>query len=528
MPSPRDPNAPPRKNRRRPEVMPGGWLWLVLLIMLALGMLLFFGIGTVPLDYSELCLLAEAGKTDKGSNKIIKRIAFIGSDKLEGELYADWREVITGDKLDPKLDKEKLEQIAKKIHGTKINSLLIPESNIRGPDSVSAMLDKYKVAYARDPDTSEWLPKALFFLLPVLILVAVFVFFVLPRFRDPLGGGFLSNYIKSPAKRYEKAKMRITFDDVADMQYAKRELQEIVEFLKDPEKFPAPRRPGAQGRAAGRPARHRQDAAGPGRGRRGGRAVLQHQRLGIHPDVRRRRRQPGARHVQDRQGKRPVPAVHRRDRRRRPHARSRRRRRLRRTRADAQPDPQRNGRLQPTESVIVMAATNRPDVLDSALLRPGRFDRHVTIDRPTWQGRLEILKVHTRNKPLADDVNLEAIARKMIGMTGADLRNLANEAALLATREDKTTHRPARLRARRRPRADGPKREEVLTAEEQAPHRLSRSRPRPGRAGWSRTATRRKRCRSSRAAGRCGVTFNLPEEERYAPRPGLLQGPTGR
>src|SRR6185503_11779360 len=65
----------------------------------------------------------------------------------------------------------------------------------------------------------------------------------------------------------------------------------------------------------------------------------------------------------------------------------------------------------------------------------GRFDRHVTIDRPTWQGRLAILKVHTRNKPLADDVNLEAIARKMIGMTGADLRNLTNEAALLATRE---------------------------------------------------------------------------------------------
>jgi cell division protease FtsH len=81
-----------------------------------------------------------------------------------------------------------------------------------------------------------------------------------------------------------------------------------------------------------------------------------------------------------------------------------------------------------------MAATNRPDVLDSALLRPGRFDRHITIDRPTWQGRLAILKVHTRNKPLADDVNLEAISRGMIGMTGADLRNLANEAALSAAR----------------------------------------------------------------------------------------------
>jgi len=116
--------------------------------------------------------------------------------------------------------------------------------------------------------------------------------------------------------------------------------------------------------------------------------------------------------------------------------------------------------------VIVMAATNRPDVLDSALLRPGRFDRHITIDRPTWQGRLAILKVHTRNKPLADDVNLEAIARSTIGMTGADLRNLCNEAALLATREGK-----GKIERRDFERAAdrvliGPTREEVLTEED--------------------------------------------------------------
>src|SRR6185295_8327042 len=68
-------------------------------------------------------------------------------------------------------------------------------------------------------------------------LIGFFVFFLLPRFRDPLGGGFLSNYVKSPARRYDKTKMRVTFSDVADMQYAKQELQEIVEFLKNPEKF---------------------------------------------------------------------------------------------------------------------------------------------------------------------------------------------------------------------------------------------------------------------------------------------------
>jgi len=117
----------------------------------------------------------------------------------------------------------------------------------------------------------------------------------------------------------------------------------------------------------------------------------------------------------------------------------------------------------PTETVIVIAATNRPDVLDSALLRPGRFDRHVTIDRPTWQGRMDILKVHTRNKPLADDVNLEEIARKMIGMTGADLRNLANEAAILATRENKMRIERADFENAADRVLMGAKREEVLT-----------------------------------------------------------------
>ncbi len=133
-------------------------------------------------------------------------------------------------------------------------------------------------------------------------------------------------------------------------------------------------------------------------------------------------------------------------------------------------------------------------------MRPGRFDRHVTIDRPTWQGRLEILKVHTRNKPLADDVNLEAIARKMIGMTGADLRNLANEAALLATRENK--NRIDRIDFERA--ADrvlmGPKREEVLTEEDK--RRTAYHEAGHALVGWldARRPIRRRRCRSCRAA----------------------------
>src|SRR5690606_20376894 len=93
--------------------------------------------------------------------------------------------------------------------------------------------------------------------------------------------------------------------------------------------------------------------------------------------------------------------------------------------------------FQSSEAVIVLAATNRPDVLEPALLRPVRFDRHVTIEKPTREGRVGILKVHARKVPLADDVDLEQVAAGPIGFSGADLRNLVNEAALNATREGK-------------------------------------------------------------------------------------------
>src|SRR5690606_32477444 len=88
------------------------------------------------------------------------------------------------------------------------------------------------------------------------------------------------------------------------------------------------------------------------------------------------------------------------------------------------------------ENIIIMAATNRPDILDPALLRPGRFDRQITVNNPDVNGRQEILKVHARNKPLSDKVDLKTIAMRTPGFSGADLENLLNEAALVAARED--------------------------------------------------------------------------------------------
>ena len=208
MPPPRDPNSPSSKNRRRPEVMPGGWLWLVLLVLLVLVMMFFinFGQGSV-VDYSDVRFLAQAGKSPTG-NTVIKRVVFVGTDRLEGELQEGARDYLTGDKVDPKLDKktrEKLDVIAKKIRGTTF-TCLIPESATRGgEDSVTAQLSKSNVEFARQEDSTAWIPQLLMLLLPALVLLAIFFFFLLPRFRDPLGGGFLSNYIKSPAKRYEKS-----------------------------------------------------------------------------------------------------------------------------------------------------------------------------------------------------------------------------------------------------------------------------------------------------------------------------------
>jgi cell division protease FtsH len=330
---------------------------------------------------------------------------------------------------------------------------------------LTELVEKNKdLKWSKEEERFNWLGPVLMMLLPAALLLALF-FFLLPRFRDPMGGGFLSNYIKSPAKRYDRTKMRVTFEDVADMQNAKSELQEIVEFLKSPEKFT---RLGAQVPKGvllvGPPGTGKTLLARAVAGEAGvpffsisGSEFIQ-MFVGV-----------GASRVRDmfKTAKENSPcilfideidAVGR----------------MRGAGVGGGSDEREQTLNQilsemdgftPTESVIVMAATNRPDVLDSALLRPGRFDRHITVDRPTWQGRLEILKVHTRNKPLADDVNLEQVARAVIGMTGADLRNLANEAALLATREEKAKIERIDFERASDRVLMGPKREEVLTPE---------------------------------------------------------------
>ena len=472
---PRSSPPPTGKQRRRPTPpMPGSWIWLVLLAFIICLFLWSSFKGAPNVDWSEFLKLIN----NKDDAAYISKISFEGNRHLTVEMN------YTPDGKKPEDMPSDIKTLKDKLKGNKFTTTVWPIDDPALSQKLTDLATKQGVTIPTpEDDHGSWISSALFFfILPAGLLLVLFLF-ILPRFRDPMGGGFLSNYIKSPAKRYDKSKMRVTFEDVADMQAAKGELQEIVEFLKNPEKF---QRLGAvvpKGvLLVGPPGTGKTLLARAVAGEAGvpffsisGSEFIQ-MFVGV-----------GASRVRDmfKNAKENSPcilfideidAVGR----------------MRGAGVGGGSDEREQTLNQilsemdgftPTESVIVMAATNRPDVLDSALLRPGRFDRHITVDRPTWKGRMEILKVHTRNKPLADDVNLETIARGMIGMTGADLRNLANEAALLATREGKSRIDPQRLRARRRPRADRSQARGSAVAGGEETHRLPRSRPRPGAPG---------------------------------------------
>ncbi len=404
---------------------------------------------------------------DKEANQNIKRVVYEGPDRL-------FVEVVDPKKLPKELQDKapegkftvyRLHSVEDKEVDEALKRMMQRETNpIKLDQQAEAVGPPVKIDQQNNP-WELWAPY-LVLIFVMVVLTVVMLFFILPRFRDPLGGGFLSNYIKSPAKRYERNKTRITFEDVAGMQNAKGELQEIVEFLRSPEKFTRLGAVVPKGvLLVGPPGTGKTLLAKAVAGEAGvpffsisGSEFIQ-MFVGV-----------GASRVRDmfKTAKENAPcilfideidAVGR----------------MRGAGLGGGSDEREQTLNQilsemdgftPTETVIVIAATNRPDVLDSALLRPGRFDRHITIDRPTWQGRVAILKVHTRNKPLADDVNLETIARSVIGMTGADLRNLANEAALLATREGKSKIDRSDFHRAADRVLIGAKREEVLSPEE--------------------------------------------------------------
>ncbi len=313
-------------------------------------------------------------------------------------------------------------------------------------------------------------PSGLIDLFGTLIMIGVSVvilFFIMRRSQDPFGGGgMFGNFTRSQAKRFRPSELRTTFDDVAGMEHAKRELQEIVEFLKEPAKF---HRLGAQIPKGvlmmGSPGTGKTLMARAVAGEAGVPffAINGSEFIQMFVGV-------GASRVRDlfRTAKENSPSIMFID------------------EIDAvgrvrgagfggghdereqtlnQILSEMDG-FSPAESVIVIAATNRPDVLDPALLRPGRFDRHVTVERPTRKGRVGVLKVHSRKVPLSDDVNLDEIAGGTIGFSGADLKNLVNEAALHAARENKSVVERIDFESAKDKIVMGAQREEMLTEDE--------------------------------------------------------------
>ena len=413
----------PTPGRKPGPLSPGGWLAL-LVIAGFVAVIITVTNNRPSLTYTQFQHLYEAGQ--------IKKLTIVGRDRATGEI----RDPKSAAALDAKVE-----------GGFEVN---LPDADSREP-MIKAIQQADAAARAKMPDpkppeividnATDPLPIFGSFVAPLLVLVAfaaLLFFVILPRMRDSMGGGFLNSYTRSPAKRYEKSRGRITFEDVAGMDGAKRELQEVVDFLRNPDKFA---RLGAQVPKGvllvGPPGTGKTLLAKAVAGEAqvpffsiNGSEFIQ-MFVGV-----------GASRVRDlfKNAKEASPCVIFVD---EIDAVGR----MRGAGVGGGSDEREQtlnqilsemDGFQASETVIVLAATNRPDVLDAALLRPGRFDRHVTVDKPTWKGRLAILKVHTRNKPLAEGIDLERVARGMIGMSGADLRNLCNEAALVATREGKT------------------------------------------------------------------------------------------
>jgi cell division protease FtsH len=355
----------------------------------------------------------------------------------------------------------------------------------------------------------------------LLVWVVLLVFLLLGgwnmarRARDQmLGGGMLSGVMKSPARRYSTEGTRVTFNDVAGLGNVKQDLDEIVQFLRDPVKF---QRLGARVPKGvllmGPPGTGKTLLAKAVAGEAGVAfySINGSEFIQLFVGV-------GAGRVRDlfqtAQANSPsilfideIDAVGRQRGAGLGGGHDEREQTLNQILSEM------DG-FTPNTAVIVIAATNRPDVLDPALLRPGRFDRHITVDRPTVAGRLELFEVHSQGVPLADDVDFDRLARATVGLTGADIRNLVNEAALWATRQEEEVVRMSDFEYARDKVLMGSAREDVLTEEEkeltayhEAGHAL---------LAWLTPGCDRVHKVTIIPRGRAlGVTQLVPEEDRY-------------
>ena len=413
----------------------------------------------------------------------------------------------------PVVDKKKLED-GKEVS---VREPLLPEFSVEMSPYAGEELDKElreKNVIIRSQRGTDGTGLLIIAYLVGTVLIFGLMWMMFRRAREQfMGGGILGGFSKSPAKLYETSNKPVTFADVAGLEGVKHDLEEVVEFLKNPEKFQ---------RLGGRVPKGILLMGPPGTGKTLlARAVAGEAGVPFFSIS-------GSEFIQMFVG---VGASRVRD--------------MFKTAKESSPcilfidEIDAVGRVRgaglggghdereqtlnqilsemdgfsQNEAVIVLAATNRPDVLDPALLRPGRFDRHITVDRPNHKGRLAIFKVHVRDVPLADDVDLDRVASGTVGLTGADIRNLVNEAALWATRNGKDKVDMSDFEHARDRVLMGPKREEVLAGKEKRMTAVHES----GHAllAWIVPGADRVHKVTIIPRGRAlGVTQLLPEEDR--------------
>ncbi len=336
-----------------------------------------------------------------------------------------------------KLDKGEIERVI--IKSSHISAVLKDKTRIRTysveyPELVKVLRERGVQIEAKPPDESPWYITFLVTWGPFVLFLGLW-FFLMRQMQ--MGGNKALSFGKSRARMLTEDRKKVMFSDVAGVDEAKEEVLEIIEFLRDPRKFQ---------KLGGRIPKGVLIVGPPGTGKTllakaiAGEASVPFFSIS-GSDFVEMFVGVGAARVRDllEQGKKHAPciifideidAVGR----------------LRGAGLGGGNDEREQTLNQllvemdgfdTTEGVILVAATNRPDVLDPALLRPGRFDRQVIVNRPDLRGRTEILKVHTKKVPIATDVELEKIARGTPGFSGADLENLVNEAALWAARQNK-------------------------------------------------------------------------------------------
>src|SRR5215471_9021383 len=402
------PPTPPSKNRRLSERRtpgqrtPGSAVWYILgfLLLLALAQAFFFQIqGGDTISYSDFKQLIREDKVQEVT---------LSDDRVRGTL----------------------KPAAGEQHGKQFQAVRVT-ADTKLPEE----LEQHNVKYTGEV-ASRWLTDMIGYILPLLFIVGLWTFFL--RRMGGAEGGVMS-FARSKAKIYSDDDVKVSFGDVAGVDEAEQELKEIVEFLKTPRKYTS---------IGGKIPKGVLLVGPPGTGKTllaravAGEAKVPFFSLSgsefveMFVGV-------GAARVRDlfAQAEAKAPCIVFIDeldalgkvRIQTPMgSHEEREQTLNQLLAEMDGFDGRKG-------IIIMAATNRPEVLDPALLRPGRFDRQVLVDKPDVRGREEILRIHVKTVKIADDVDLKLTATRTVGFAGADLANLVNEAALLAARRDKTS-----------------------------------------------------------------------------------------